>query len=51
MMYLADSAQLQELYLKGSAGGRNYVGPPVPPAARRTAKSWRWMAVPWFCAG
>jgi hypothetical protein len=30
MMYLADSAQLQELYLKGSAGGRNYVGPPGP---------------------
>jgi hypothetical protein len=29
-MYLADSAQLQELYLKGSAGGRNYVGPPGP---------------------
>ena len=30
MMYLADSAQLQELYLKGSQGGRNYVGPPGP---------------------
>jgi hypothetical protein len=30
MMYLADSAQLQELYLKGSSGGRNYVGPPGP---------------------
>jgi len=28
MMYLADSAELQELQLKGSAGGRNYIGPP-----------------------
>ena len=27
MMYLADSAQLQELRLKGSQGGRDYVGP------------------------
>jgi hypothetical protein len=30
MMYLADSAQLQELHLKGSAAGRNFVGPPGP---------------------
>jgi hypothetical protein len=30
MMYLADSAQLQELYLKGAPGGRNFVGPPGP---------------------
>ena len=30
MMYLADSAQLQELYLKGSPSGKNYVGPPGP---------------------
>lgn len=30
MMYLADSAQLQELRLKGSQGGKNYVGPPGP---------------------
>jgi hypothetical protein len=30
MMYLADSAQLTELYLKGSASGKNYVGPPGP---------------------
>ena len=28
MMYLADSNQLQELRLKGSPGGRNYIGPP-----------------------
>jgi len=28
MMYLADSAQLQELQLKGSGDGRDYVGPP-----------------------
>jgi hypothetical protein len=27
MMYLADSAQLQELVLKGSQSGKNYVGP------------------------
>jgi len=31
LMYLADSAQLQELRLKGGPGGRNYVGPPGPP--------------------
>jgi hypothetical protein len=30
MMYLADSAQLQELHLKGSQSGKNYVGPPGP---------------------
>lgn len=30
MMYLADSAQLQELRLKGSQGGKNYVGPAGP---------------------
>ncbi len=28
MMYLADSADLQELVLKGSPGGKNYIGPP-----------------------
>lgn len=28
MMYLADSAQLQELQLKGSTSGKNYIGPP-----------------------
>ncbi len=28
MMYLADSADLQELVLKGSSGGKNYIGPP-----------------------
>jgi hypothetical protein len=28
MMYLADSADLQELRLKGSQSGKNYVGPP-----------------------
>jgi len=31
MMYLADSAQLQELQLKGSQSGKNYIGPPGPP--------------------
>src|SRR5277367_5022938 len=28
MMYLADSAQLQELQLKGSQTGKDYIGPP-----------------------
>jgi len=28
MMYLADQSQLTELRLKGSPGGRNYIGPP-----------------------
>ena len=28
MMYLADSADLQELVLKGSSSGKNYIGPP-----------------------
>ena len=28
MMYLADSAELQELQLKGSTNGKNYIGPP-----------------------
>jgi hypothetical protein len=28
MMYLADSSQLQELRLKGSASGKDYIGPP-----------------------
>ena len=30
MMYLADSAQLHELHLKGSQSGINYIGPPGP---------------------
>ena len=30
LMYVADSAQLQELNLKGSQSGKNYVGPPGP---------------------
>ena len=51
MMYLADSAQLQELHLKGSPNGKNYVGPPGPAAARRIAKSSRSTAAAWCCAG
>ncbi|MGH6672926.1 MAG: hypothetical protein ACRECV_13265 [Xanthobacteraceae bacterium] len=31
MMYLADNAELQELQLKGSPTGQNYIGPPGPP--------------------
>ncbi len=31
MMYLADSAQLRELRLKGSPSGKDYIGPPGPP--------------------
>jgi hypothetical protein len=30
LMYLADSAQLQEVFFKGAPGGRNFVGPPGP---------------------
>jgi hypothetical protein len=30
LMYLADSAQLRELNLKGSPTGKNYIGPPGP---------------------
>jgi hypothetical protein len=30
LMYLADSAQLQELNLKGSPTGKNFIGPPGP---------------------
>lgn len=30
MMYLADSDKLQELRLKGSQSGKNYIGPPGP---------------------
>jgi len=30
LMYLADSAQLQELNLKGSPSGQNYIGPRGP---------------------
>src|SRR5258707_12464684 len=28
MMYLADSSELQELRLKGSSSGKDYIGPP-----------------------
>lgn len=31
MMYPADQSQLTELYLKGSAGGKNYIGPSGQP--------------------
>ncbi len=30
LMYLAARAQLQELYLTGAPGGRNFIGPPGP---------------------
>ncbi len=32
MMYLADQSELQELRLKGSQSGRNYIGPANEPA-------------------
>src|SRR6202522_1825281 len=54
LMYLADSAQLQELYLKGAPGGRNFIGPPRPAGgqpARRIAKLSRSTVAPWCCAG
>ena len=31
IMHLADQATPQELRLKGSTGGKNYIGPPGPP--------------------
>src|SRR5258708_26782817 len=31
MMYLADSSELQELRLKGSSSGKDYIGPAGPP--------------------
>jgi len=31
VMHLADQATPQELRIKGSAGGKNYIGPPGPP--------------------
>ena len=51
MMYLADSAQLQELHLKGSPNGHDSVGPPrARAAARRTTELSRSTAAPWSCA-
>ena len=41
MMYLADSAQLQELRLKGSQSGKNYVGPAGPVGGLSRTQSWR----------
>ena len=51
MMYLADSAELQELQLKGSRTARTISARPAMPAARRTARSSRSTAAPWCCAG
>ena len=39
VMHLADQATPQELRVKGSRSGKNYIGPPARPAASRTAKS------------
>ena len=39
MMYLADSAALQELQLKGSSNGKNYIGPPGDAGGPQAAKS------------
>ena len=42
VMHLADQATPQELRLKGSPSGKNYIGPAGPtPAANRTARSSR----------
>src|ERR1700733_9429132 len=47
IMHLADQATPQELDLKGSPGGKNYIGPPGPPPARRTARSCRLTDASW----
>ena len=38
-MHLADQATPQELRLKGSPSGKNYIGPAGPTPASRTARS------------
>ncbi len=35
IMHLADQATPQELRIKGSASGKNYIGPPGPPAGEQ----------------
>jgi hypothetical protein len=35
IMHLADEATPQELRLKGSPGGKNYIGPPGPPGGEK----------------
>lgn len=35
IMHLADEAQPQELRLKGSPSGKNYIGPPGPPPGEK----------------
>jgi hypothetical protein len=35
IMHLADEAQPQELRLKGSTNGKNYIGPPGPPGSEK----------------
>jgi hypothetical protein len=35
MMYLADSAQLQDLHVKGGPNGGNYIGPPGPAGGKQ----------------
>lgn len=35
IMHLADEAQPQELRLKGSPGGKNYIGPPGPAGSEK----------------
>ena len=47
IMHLADQATPQELRLKGSPSGKNYIGPPGPAAASRTARSFRLTAASW----
>jgi hypothetical protein len=35
IMHLADEAEPMELRLKGSRGGKNYIGPPGPPGGEK----------------
>ena len=41
MMYLADQSQLQEFWLKGGPGGKNYIGPHGEAGGPRIARSCR----------
>jgi hypothetical protein len=46
-MHLADEATPQDLLLKGSPSGKNYIGPPGPAGGERTAKSFPLAAASW----
>ena len=47
IMHLADDPTPQDLLLKGSASGKNYIGPPGLREARKTERSFPSVAVCW----